>query len=806
MGKITDWVPTGNGQHSLVANRERVRVDHERLCCVLGVSGTGDRMAETLPFGRGDATAGAENELLTVVTGPREQVDLARSVEESNYFKNLLRRAAAGDASKSQVRGIEDFLSENPESAWENSWVYFPADLMTPYARDVFEGDLYADKRDRGARRTDAGRFEVQRNGVKCVRIPVSYLLKLALADAISFGREPHPAIRETGERLMQHFLNDNTSPETFSFHTVGSNEEPGLGRSLAEETLRRFLLVQFLTMYGNEKFELRARGQETLACLAPTTPMRQKQLNELVPDSFYRDLFMSPCLSGWDRGETKHHYMILCHEVLSRSRLNTMSKLRESGILALDLMTLPTVSNTSLANNGTHISLGSRRLTALMAGGGGEFTADDEKAVGDLVVKIVEHFLPLFVGTYTAAPHRFDFRDFHPETVLGFLPHELDFTHLRMLWRRWKGKADLKCFGIPLTPFGPRTLDRFLGTVLGLRGDWVPDQRLIDYLVSPLSTDNSPALDGTVGNDERLKRDLAEMGVFDTRMSFYSLYRQRLFARMGFCGFEGRHYSQFASMTRDMSAATDLQRLITALAYQYVLTGAVTHADIPDTPEVESERRQVFFGSAIGIPTFFVGARTPNRFLLKIINRTARTRDSQRYAGCTRVYNDEYRRALVAVIENDAAGLIESLGLGAMIQDLKRRIEPSGEGSALGSMLKGILHEAGASAPLKVSSETFNTATERYYRNTQLRNFVGEAMDLFARDLKELMVGEAAGQEAYGSVLRSVLNGEEPTSFLEAVRGTVLEGKVSQSVLVKLIHLALLVIRRHCELNGGPS
>ena len=58
-------------------------------------------MAETLPFGRGDATAGAENELLTVVTGPREQVDLARSVEEANYFKNLLRRAAAGDASRS---------------------------------------------------------------------------------------------------------------------------------------------------------------------------------------------------------------------------------------------------------------------------------------------------------------------------------------------------------------------------------------------------------------------------------------------------------------------------------------------------------------------------------------------------------------------------------------------------------------------------------------------------------------------------------------------------------------------------------
>ncbi len=445
---------------------------------------------------------------------------------------------------------------------------------------------------------------------------------------------------------------------------------------------------------------------------------------------------------------------------------------------------------------------MGSRRLTALMAGGSSSgFTVEDEKRVGDLVVKIVEHFLPLFVGTYTAAPHRLDFRDFHPESVLGFLPHELDFTHLRMLWRRWQGKADLKCMGFTLTPFGPRALDRFLATVLGLRGDWVPDQRLIDYLVSPLSTDHSPALDGRVGNDARLKRDLAEMGVFDPRMSFYSLYRQRIFSQMGFCGFEGRHYSQFASITRDMAAATDMQRLVTALAYQYVLTGAVTHEDIPDTPEVESERRQVFFGAAIGIPTFFVKARTSNRFLMKILGKTARTRDSHRYSGCTRVYNTEYRRALVAVLEHDAAGLIESLGLAETVSDLKQRIEPAGEGAALGVLLEGILGEAGISAPLKASARTFNAAAERHYRDGLQKRFVGEALDLFARDLKGLAERAASGG-GESQALQAALKGEEPTSFLEAVRGAVLEGKVSQSVLVKLISLELLAIRHQCGEN----
>lgn len=779
----------------------------ERMLDDLGASSAGREWAAYLPFGAGDATAGAENELLTVVKGPRQQVDLARAVEESNYFGNLVRRAAAGDAPRHLVADIQSYLDGNQDGVWENSWVYFPMDLLTPYAQAVFDGDLYADKRQKGLRRADADRFTIRRNGGRCVRVPVSYLLKLALADAISVGPPLHPSIRHMGEQLMRHFLNDNTSPETFSFHLVGPEVQGiSLGRALAEETSRRFLLSQLLLLYANDKFELRSGGQEAMVCLAPHTPLRQKRLNELVADSFYRDLFISPCLSGWDRGEDKYRYMILCHEALSRSRLNAIGKLHESGILARNLVTLPTVSNTSLANNGTHITLGSRRLTGLMYAGARGFTAEDEKRLGDLVVKIVEHFLPLFVGAYSAAPHRFDFGDFHPETVLGFLPHELDFTHLRMLWRRWKGKADIDFFGLPITPFGPRRLDRAVGTIFGLRGDWVPDQRLIDYLVSPLSTDHSPALDGTIGNDERLKRDLAEMGVFDIRMSFYSLYRQRLFSRMGFCGFEARYYSQFASLEGDMAAAVDLQRLLTALAYQYILSGEVSHDDIPDKPEVESERRQIFFGAAVGLPTFFVCVRTPNRFLARILRRTVRTRNSRRYPGYLRVCHLEYRRALISVLEQDAAALIESLEQTALIDDLKRRSEPSAEGSTLHALLRGILEEAGASSPLQPEAQTFNEAAERYYRGALHRRFLDEALQLFGRDLQALVERAATAPEPEAVALQAVLGDEDPLAFLQIVRRNVLDGKVSQSALRKLISLALLVIHRHCRQAGGAS
>ena len=213
-------------------------------------------------------------------------------------------------------------------------------------------------------------------------------------------------------------------------------------------------------------------------------------------------------------------------------------------------------------------------------------------------------------------------FSDFHPEKALGFLPHELDFTHLRMIWRRWKKKADLSIFGQPLTPFGPHALDSLVSSVFRLKGDFVPDYRLIDYLVCLLSTEHSPGLNGQTGNSDRLRRDLADMGVFDEQMSVYLLYKQREYAKMGFSGFEGRYYSIFENFGDDMGRAADLQTLITSLAYKYMALGT-THAHIPDTPSVESERRQIFFGAAIGIPTFYVSRNSSNAFLDKILKKT---------------------------------------------------------------------------------------------------------------------------------------------------------------------------------------
>lgn len=750
---------------------------------------TGSAFAASLPFSFEDTTCGAENELQTVVVGSKHDVDLPRSIEASNFYKNIIKRTLSGESPERLVNQIQDYLDNNPANVWEHSWARFPLSCLSQSARDVLQHDLHADKSDAvSGLRSDADRFLFHDGGEHYVRIPVSYLLKLSLADFIGSDHGLHPLVEETAQDLLKHFLNDNTSPETFSFYTVnlGSGNRTGI----ADETLQRFLLTQLLTMYANQRFRLDELGQHVLAYFAPHPPIRQKYLNSLISDSFYRELFMSPCLSGWDKGEEKYHYMILCHQTLSRSHLNTLAKLKEAGIITRNLIVLPNISNISLANNGTHISIGSRKLSSLLATGRSGMTPADEKYIGDLAVKIVEHFLPLFVGTYSASPYRLDYSDFHPEQVLGFLPHELDYTHLRMIWRRWKKKAAIKIFGKPVTPFGFKKIDDLLSVVFRLRGDFIQDFRLIDYLVSLLSTDQSPALDGTPDNDMRLRKDLAELGVFDAKMSLYLLFKQRRFATMGFSGFEGRYYSLFDSIAGDMESAALLQMLVTALAFKYILTGDVTHSHIPDTPTIESERRQIFFGAAIGIPTFFVRRDSKNAFLLKILSTVERIRPSHRYPGYLRVYNREYRLGLLRTIKKDAADLIELLDLQETVDDLEQRLLHP-ELAAAARITNGILRETGAASPLHLSALEFNSAAERYYRRTLRRKHIAEAFD----GLRTTVAAALTCTHAASEMLRTIFADTEPSRILSSLRDELLNDKPSEHTVATAIRIVLACI-----------
>lgn len=789
-----------DGRHS--DNTRDQRQSLERLRRALEITNVRSRhFVESIPFSVGDTTAGSETELQAAVRGARTDVDLPLSVESSNYFANIVRRAVAGDTSGRAITDLERYLDSNRESVWENSWARFPSRRLSPYARQVLAVDLLLNRKqpDSGPR-PDVDRFLCARNGDEYLRVPISYLIKLALADVL--GTQPGiPAlIVETGLRVMDKLLSDNTSPETLSFHVTVLRPEVGSGKAVARETSRRYFLTQLLIMYANEAFGLRQSGQEAMIYFSPHPPIRQRQLNDSISDSFYRELFMSPCLSGWDEGLAKYDYMCLCHQVLSRSALHAVAKLREAGIITRNLVVIPTVSNTSLANNGTHLSLGSRRLTRLLDGGPPGLTTADEKWMGDLVIKIVEHFLPLFVGTYSAAPYRLDFSDFHPERVLGFLPHELDYTHLRMMWRRWKKKARVAIFGQPVTPFGIRWFDRAVSFVFRMKGDYIPDFRLIDYLVTPMSTISSPALDGSPGNDVRLRKDLADMGIFDAKMALYMLYRLREFAKVGFSGFEGRHYSLFESLGTDMAAAADIQMLVTALAFKYVLSGAVSHAHIPDAPFIESERRQIFFGAAIGLPTFFVQGNTQNRFLKDIVQRTQYVRYSRRYPGYLRVYHRQFRLALVQTLMTDAADLIEALNLGQTMHDLLKRLEEPKSASAAGKLTSGILREAGVQSPMSAHAEDFNAAAERYYRSTLKRRHIAEAIEVIREDFRAIDAYRA--DERCLEAVRYAARDSTASHLLKVMRDDMLNEKAPVEALRTMINLVLITIHREAAVT----
>lgn len=767
----------------------------ERLRDALGMTSPTD--LARLPFVGDDSTAGAEAELQASVQGTRDTVDLPRAIAASDFLANISRRAAVGDAAARQVHALARFLDANDDQVWDNSWVRFPRRLFGEAAAQVFSDDLRADKSDGSGRmRGDVDKFLVVERGIEYARVPISYLLKLALADAVSSLPERPDSLRRTGRRLLGHFLSDNTSPETCSFNVVSLSPGTGGGRALAREAARRFLLTQLLVAYANRRYELEATGQKASACHAPTPPIRQRELNDLISDSFYRELFMNPCLSGWDRGEEKSAYMGLCHEVLSRSQLNGVKKLRDAGIILNNLVVMPSTSNLSLANNGVHVSIGSRRLSALVGAHDSGFGVQDEKYFGDLAIKIMEHFLPLFVGTYSAAPYRLGFEAFHPETALGFLPHELDFTHLRMLWRRWKGKADLRRLGITFTPCGPGWVDRTLSSALRLRGDWVPDYRLLDYLVFLLSTNRSPSLDGSLGNSDRLKRDLASLGVFDRRMSLYLLIKLREQAVMGFSGFEARQYSLMERFGEDMGAAVALQNLLCAFAYRCVTSERFGHGDVPDDPTLESERRQVIFACAIGLPTFFVHQSTRNELLKAVLAHTEGIRASRRYPGYFRVGTDAYRCGLVRLIQAEAPDLVEMLGMNEVLGDLVHRLRDPSERSSH-RLLRGILEEAGARDPMKVEARTFNLAAERYYRGGLRREQLDEALRLLQEELTPAAARLWGGQWGDLGLLT------QPDAYLAAVRDDLLDDRLNTEEILRLVSLVLAVTVA-CE--GGDA
>jgi hypothetical protein len=760
-----------------------------RSCDLMASAGfqtTLDIPIERLPFAPGDATAGTENELQAIVIGKRTTVDLPISIERSKYYANIARRVAIGEASHELIRELRSFLEDNEDQVWDNSWVRFPRKCLSAFASELLDRDLGTGIVESRQERTDRSKFVFATTWGEWIRIPISYLVKLALADVVGSQPTLPAGIKETALGLLPHFSNDLTSPETCSFYVIDSEPSVDLGLAVAEEMSLRFLLTHLLVEWANKVINLEAVGQHAAVNFAPHPPVRQRELNNCVSDAFYRELFVSPCLSGWSDGEAKHEYMLLAHQIASRSQINAVVKLREAGILNNNLVVLPNTSSVSLANNGTHLSLGSNKISQHLSEPSSGFTAREAKWIGDLVIKLCEHFLPLFVGTYTAAPYRLGFTDFHPERALGFLPHELDYTHLRMLWRHWKRKTHLRAFGRSITPYGPKWIDQPLARLLRLRGDLVPDYRLIDFPVAWLCTESASALDGEVGNVDRLKRDLENMGASDRNLKLYLPFCLREFDQMGFFGFEGRHYSLFEGMRNDFAAAANLQQLITMLAYKYAISGKYAHSQLPDDPSSESERRLPFFCSALGLTAFNLRIKTPNDLMRRLAVLTD-TSTASRHRGYVRLQLSDYCLSLVRLIEDDGSDCIELLGLESMLADLRSRFQHP-ERKASERLTQRIVNKCGKSNALAVEAREFNLAAEQIYRQELKQDHLKETLDFVRTKLKDQTRARIAD-------LRWIFGDMNPMHFLNGIESSLLSDKLKPTQLRSLINLTLSVI-----------
>jgi hypothetical protein len=224
------------------------------------------------------------------------------------------------------------------------------------------------------------------------------------------------------------------------------------------------------------------------------------------------------------------------------------------------------------------------------------------------------------------------------------------------------------------------------------------------------------------------------------------------------------------------------------------VATGMIQHHHIPDDPFVESERRQIFFATSIGLPTFFVHADSKNYLLRRILGRVQNQRHSRRYKGYIRVGTLDYQKACLQTISEEGGWLMESVGVKEELAQM-RSILLGKKKTAAERLTKNILksHGTGGKA-MDLDAPRFNQAAERYYRTTLFTHHMEEGLRVLAKDGRRF---DREGGQVTGRMAGIVTGGCSTVAYIEEFGGKVISGQATETEIQRLILLSLLIIEQ---------
>ncbi|NIA05764.1 MAG: hypothetical protein GWP11_07335, partial [Proteobacteria bacterium] len=125
-------------------------------------------------------------------------------------------------------------------------------------------------------------------------------------------------------------------------------------------------------------------------------------------------------------------------------------------------------------------------------------------------------------------------------------------------------------------------------------------------------------------------------------------------------------------------------------------------------------------------------------------------------------------------------------------------------ERQAANVLTRSILKEAGCSGTaMQLDAETFNHASERYYRTTLWTQHMREALDVLVADARSL---NNYPDQRFAAILHRLTKDMPAEDVATQLGGKVIDGRASSEEVRRLILLSMLTIEREYQLSLGDE